>query len=185
MVNLLNAIDGHQAEYLLIMLERIQDDVTDIRKIFEERVPGAYEIKYWIAILRIIRFSQIIKKEISNYYDEFVNAYQALRIKNNKSENEKKLEKEIGELLYKIDEIFGDYDRLISRLMKQMNKKLVDVYGMQLEPDESFYSGEIDRANSEEIYSILEGLIELSMELMKYSKITLSLLRMKKLILTE
>lgn len=183
MVTLLNAFIQEQLNDLIRMLEQLPDDTADLIADFENRQVERTTPVHWIAILRFLRFSLVLKSRLGSSYDDFVAAYQSLNMIKNPDADHHRLIQELGNYLYRVDEIFGDLDRLVARLLTEINQGLVSIYGIQPDPGALFYRGKMSEEVGTIIQPLLKALLRQCYDMLEQLRIMQALWRMKKLLL--
>ena len=185
LTNLVNAIGEEQVEYMLTMLENIPDEASELRGLFDKDEGGLRPPNHWIGVLRFMRFGLGLKNDLMSEYDSFVEDYQSLSSKAERNTDEEKLVAEIGDFLFKVDEQLGDQERLIQKLIVELNKTLVEKYGMQFSPAEGFYRAEMDREACEVLNPLLLELMEISRAMSGQVRLMKVLVRIRRLILDK
>lgn len=159
LANLLNALIREQIPQIVEMLERIPDNADDLREQFERQRGAPRVPSYWISILRIVRLSQVLTKELQSHYDQIMEAYRQLTNQNKKSKHEERLLKECGDALYRVDEVSGNHERAVLRLVEETNRLLVQRFGIQPEPTEEFYRMVVNEDDAKFIGPLVEQLV--------------------------
>ncbi len=183
MANLLNILTEEQNVHVISMLEKLPDSLEDMRAEMAQKKNEIKIPRHWITLLRLIRYSLSLKSDLFAEYDSFVASYQTLSSKPARNVDEERLLKETGDFLYSSDEIFGDFDRLLTRLVAEMHKAMVEIHGMQLEPNEDFYRGMPDDKHQRKLDPLFKELLEINEKMTYNLRILAALMRMRKLIL--
>ena len=172
LANLLNALIKEQIPQIVVMLERIPDDVADLREQFQVRSGASRVPSYWISLLRIVRLSQVLRADIQAHYERFLEAYRYLTNLGASGAHQERLLKECGDILYRVDELFGNHERCVVRLVEEVNRLLVQRFGIQPEPTEDFYRMLVNDEDArvvaplvEQLVTLCDGMLELLREL--------------------
>jgi hypothetical protein len=183
LADLTNVIVNDQLAALLGVLERVPDPGDDLRQSFETDPGRLRRASSWLDYLRLLRFSVNLRVALSEQYDLFVQAYQQLSVFPNPGADERKLLGEIGDFMYNIDDISGDYERLSVRMVTELSKSLKLTYGILHEPNEKLYSHEVHEDNAARLRPLIVELITLCGVMREQVNIMTALMRMRKLIL--
>ena len=184
LANLLNALIKEQIPQIVVMLERIPDDAADLREQFQRRSGASRVPSYWISLLRIIRLSQVLRADIQEHYDHFLDAYRYLTNIGATGAHQERLLKECGEVLYRVDETFGNHERCVLRIVEEVNRLLVQRFGIQPEPTEDFYRMLVNDEDArviaplvEQLVTLCDGMLDLLRELVVLEDVRALLLR--------
>lgn len=174
---------GSERERITIYreIDQLTDDTEDLETQFLEADSSPGYPRYWIAVLRIIRYSLNLKHILMEPYDLFVSTYQKLNSVQSLKEDQSHLLTEIGEFLYTADETIGQHERCISKTLEVMHQCLLEEYGVS-EPTDSVYSYIITNEASERINPHIHDLYNLISEIQKETKIMSALSRMIRLL---
>ena len=170
-------------ENILIFLESIKDPATDLRSFFENIETEIHSPSHWIAILRFMRVSLAVTEDIKAKYDNFVDSYSKLSGRGHPDENEENLQKEIGNFLYKVDDLMGRQERLLGHLIQEIKNILMDTFGVWDNPAEQFFRTEITLDAMFRIEEDLKSLSKLCHELILELRIMQGLQKLKDLII--
>lgn len=183
LADLANVVTDEQLPRLLGILERLPDDCADLRRAFETNRNALAAPGTWLDALRILRFSVRLKTSLNDEYDNFVSAYQKLSSAGGGGENERKLLAEIGDLMYRIDDLSGEHERLATRLITQLSRSIQDTHGILMEPDEKLHGQPIPEDHVFRLTPLLRDLTALAAQLDEQLRIMGRLMRMRRLIL--
>ncbi len=181
--NLLNALVKEQVPHVLDMLERIDDDGMDLRRIFDDANARREAPRHWIGILRFIRFGLGLKNEIMSDYETFIAAYQTLSSREGMSTDERQMIQEIGDYLQKADELTGNHGHVNQKLISLLHDALVDTYGLQPDPNDEFYKGVMPEEWARVLVPLLNDTLRLCEGMLEQIRIHAALERMRKLLL--
>jgi len=170
-------------EQIKIELERIEDDAQDVIESFESHNMNPPIPSHWISLLRILRMSMSLIRRIYEKYDTFVSTYSNISSKAERTPDETTLHREIGEFLYKVDDLMGNHERLLSKLLTNMKTLLIDEYGISDDPDADFYRAHIPSEAQIKIKLEIQELYALCKEVSEEMQIMLGLDRLRKLII--
>lgn len=173
----------HQLSRIISYLEQIPDSTVDIEKAFEVRHEAISKPQRWLDALRFVRFVIARKNRLSDQYDEFVRAYQDLSAISERDADQEKLLKEVGDLMYNIDDLSGIYERLVEKLLQTLSISIRDVHGMLNEPDEEVYRAPIRDDQQVRIGPVFRELSELAARFHEQIQIMEALLRMRRLLI--
>lgn len=174
----LTSISEEVIPQILSHLEKIPDNAAEFRAAYET-TPSLPS--HWITTLRFIKFSTVLASELKPNYENLMGSYQTLSGK--AGEDETKLLGEIGEFLYAVDEITGDLDRILPKLMRQIRTGMIESYGIVLQPNEAIYSDRIPDDQMVRLTIPIQELAGLCQRMIEQIKISVALSRMEKLIL--
>jgi len=178
----LNPTEKGSHENILIFLESINDSTMDLRSYFENSENELHSPSHWIAILRFMRISISLINDIKKDYDDFVDAYSKLSGLGHPNENEEQLKNEIGNFLYKVDDIIGRQERLLNHLIQEIKNILMDTFGIWDDPAEQFFRTEITLDAMIKIEEDLKTLSQICFELVLELRIMQGLKKLKGLI---
>ena len=178
----LNPTEKGSHENILIFLESINDSTMDLRSYFENSENELHSPSHWIAILRFMRISISLINDIKKDYDDFVDAYSKLSGLGHPNENEEQLKNEIGNFLYKVDDIIGRQERLLNHLIQEIKNILMDTFGIWDDPAEQFFRTEITLDAMIKIEEDLKTLSQICFELVLELRIMQGLKKLKSLI---
>ncbi len=174
---------GSERERIQILseLEKISDDTSDVMTQFLENNGSPPYPKYWIAVLRIIKFSLNLKSELLSGYDGFVITYQKLNAASDLTQDQSRLLHETGEFLYNTDEITGFHERCIAHCLEVTHQCLLEEFGVT-ETNHTMYSFAVSRENGDRIYPHIHELYQIIIRIQKQIRIMEALNRMIRLI---
>ena len=178
----LNPTEKGSHENILIFLESINDSTMDLRSYFENSENELHSPSHWIAILRFIRVSIALINDIKINYDDFVDSYSKLSALGHPNENEEQLKNEIGNFLYKIDDLIGRQERLLNHLLQEIKNILLDTFGIWDDPAEQFFRTEITMDAMVKVEDDLKSLSQICFELVLELRIMQGLKKLKGLI---
>ncbi len=181
--DLVNVITDEQLPLILALVERIPDDCADLHATFEADRKSLERIRLWRDPLRLLRLSIGLKQSLSAEYDNFVNAYQQLSARAGGGADERKLLEEIGALMYRIDDLSGEHERLANRAITQISRSMKDVYGIMMEPDESVFQNPAPENQLFRLGPIVREMLEVCGQLNEQIRIMQALIRIRRLIL--
>ena len=182
LVDLPNVVADEQLTALQEILDRVPDDCEDLFELLDSNADVLRNPRVWSDYLRLLRFSMLLKAEFAGPYDEFIKAYQMLSGVASPTNDQRKLLSEIGDLMYKIDELFGDYERLSDKIIQQVSASLKETYGVLLEPLDDLHSTEAHEDHAFRLSPHVKELVKFLADLKDLRKIKAALLRMRKLI---
>jgi len=176
----LTSISEEVIPQILTHLEKVPDDPVEIRSAF-----GGFKSlpAHWITLLRFMRFATILSTELKINYDRLMSSYQKLNAMASRNQDENRLLGEAGDFLYAVDEISGDLDRLLPRLMRQIRTGMIETYGIVLSPEERIYSDRIPASEFSRMSSSVEELTVICQKMLEQTRVMLALSRIEKLIL--
>ncbi len=186
-------------EEKLLFYKEIYKDLTSISKkdeidkilkeleLFDDKIPQnilkkietfskPYPIPlFYFGLLRIVKIVLDLKKELFVNYDYYFNIYQDLRKKEFKNDDENRLLNEIGEILYRMDNIDG-------RLKKNLYSLLQQIYILTKEnkQNESIFIIKITPENYSDIYPLYEELIDILLNIVDELKLEKGLYKLIK-----
>ncbi|MCE9599431.1 MAG: hypothetical protein K8S54_15810 [Spirochaetia bacterium] len=174
----LTSISEEVIPQILAHLEKLPDDAAEFRDAYES-APSLPS--HWITTLRFIKFSTVLSSELKPNYEKLMSSYQ--KLSGQPGADEGKLLGEIGEFLYAVDEITGDLERILPRLMRQIRTGMIESYGIVLSPNEAIYSDRIPDEQLARLNIPIQELAGLCQRMVEQIKISTALSRMEKLIL--
>ncbi len=180
--DLANVITNEQLPMLLGVLERIPDEAADLRAQFAADPNNLRYPKTWLDFVRLLRFSLLLKAPLAEQYDNFVQAYQVLSSRSDMGPDQQKLLGEIGDLMYNIDDLAGDHERLAVKIITELSRDLKETYGMLMEPRHTLFSETVHEDHVFRLAPLIKDLLRLCEGMMKQLGVMKALLRMRKLI---
>ncbi len=175
-----------QHKYILRQLEKLKDDTREIDIEFQRhKDTNPAPPRFWLAILRTLKYQLNLRSNLLYRYDTFVQAYESLSRMPEPTEDHKQLLKEVGDYLYQVDDLAGIIERLHSRLIPGLREAMVETHGIMVEPGEKLYHGKANDDAFEKIKPDLEEMISTCYQLKDQSRIESGLLRMIRLILSS
>lgn len=126
-------------EDLIEEIEGLDDDTREVRQAFIENRSDIKAPVYWIAILRVMKLGYNFRSDLLKQYDSFVSVYQKLSGKNEMTDDERHLFTEIGNFLYRVDELLGDHERFSHRMLHGIRQGIIEDYGVNLDIDDNFF----------------------------------------------
>lgn len=173
-----------QHKDILKELEKLQDDTREIDLEFQRyRGQNPSPPRYWLAILRTLKFQLNLRAHLVYRYDTFVRAYESLSRMPEPSDDQKQLLKEVGDYLYQVDDLSGIIERLHARLVPAIREAMVETHGIMIEPGEKLFHGQASDEAFEKIRPNLEELVRTCYQMKDQGRIESGLLRMIRLIL--
>ncbi|MCB1326599.1 MAG: hypothetical protein H7A21_04440 [Spirochaetales bacterium] len=88
---------------------------------------------FWVDVLRLPRLGLHQQAAIDEQYDAFVKAYQELTRISHRDEDQERLLQEIGDLLYRLDELTGARERLTLKLAQALSQGIKEVHGILMD----------------------------------------------------
>ena len=183
LADLTNVITNEQFPMILSVLENVPDEARDLHSLFAGDQRRLHHPIVWLDYVRLARFCVHLKAELSAQYDLFVQAYQTLSVKPNPATDEQKLLREIGDFMYVVDDLAGNYERLSIRVITELSKSLKLTYGILYEPNDLLYSHPVHEDHASRILPLIGELIQLCDQMREQVKIMVALERMRRLLL--
>lgn len=183
LADLTNVITNEQLPLLLGVLERVPDEALDLQEKFENNDANLHHTQTWLDYLRLLRFSVDLSAGLTGQYDLFVQAYQQLSTKPDLGEDERKLLGEIGDFMYAVDDVAGQYERHSMKLITELSKSLKLTYGILHEPNEKMYAHPVHEDHGRRLRPLITELITLGHQMREQVKVMTALVRMRKLML--
>ncbi len=180
-----NLTGDKDIENIIKRLESLDDSTQEVEKEFLEHRDDLNSPIYWIAILRILKFSFNLKKKLEEQYDSFVQIYQELTSRTNLTKDEQHLLTEIGNFLYRVDEIFGNQERFSHRLLHGMRQGIIEDYGVNLDIDDSFYQTYMSIETAHKTAPLIRELMDLLDENQEQIRIMNALHRLHTIIIRQ
>lgn len=182
--DLTNVITNEQLPLVLSVLERVPDQGEDLRRQFEAgQLRTLSEVTTWMEHLRLLRLVVNLRTILGEQYDPFVQAYQQLSANASPGADESKLLNEIGDFMYRIDDLSGEYERLSMRLITELSKSLKLTYGILHEPRDDLHSQEVHEDHARRIDPMIDEVVELGRSMIDLERVMIALVRMRKLML--
>ncbi len=182
--DLTNVITNEQLPLVLGVLERVPDEGADLRQQFETgQLRMLSDVHTWMEHLRLLRLLVHLRAVLGEQYDLFVQAYQQLSANAEAGEDERKLLNEIGDFMYRIDELSGEYERLSIRLITELSKSLKLTYGILHEPRDDLHAQEVHEDHARRIDPMISEVVELGRGMIDLERVMIALVRMRKLML--
>ena len=183
---LATSLTEDQHKYVLRQLEKLQDDTREIDLEFQRHTDtNPAPPRYWLAMLRTLKYQLNLRGNLLYRYDTFVQAYESLSRMPEPTEDHRQLLKEVGDYLYQVDDLAGIIERLHGRLVPALRAAMVETHGMMVEPGEKLYHGKASDEAFAKIKEDLEEMIRTCYQLKEQSRIESGLLRMIRLILSS
>lgn len=177
----LTAVSDQQLPQILENLDQIGDDASDLVKAMEEGKRGAPA--HWLNLFRVLKLGLVLQKTLKGSYDSIVATYQTLSAKTPRNADEDQLLREAGDFLYAVDEVTGDTDRLLPRIMQEIRGAMVRTYGIVLTPDEAIFADRIPEAEMARLDGLVEQMMALCHKMYEQVRLMHALVRIQKLIL--
>lgn len=157
-------------------LELFEDNIPQniLKKIETFNKPYPIPLFYF-GLLRIVKIVLDLKKELFIHYDYYFNVYQELRKKEFKNQDENRLLNEVGEILYRMDNIDGKLKKNLYSLLQQ-----IYVLTKDNKQNESIYIRKITPENYPEIYPLYEELIDILLNILDELKLEKGLYKLIK-----
>ncbi|MEQ9366809.1 MAG: hypothetical protein RIF32_21395 [Leptospirales bacterium] len=183
LADLTNVITNEQLPLLLGVLERVPDPGIDLHAKFESDASDLHSTVTWLDYLRILRFSVNLRAGLAGQYDFFVQAYQQLSAKTELGDDERKLLGEIGDFMYAVDDLAGQYERHSMKLITELSMCLKLTYGILHEPNKKMYAHPVHEDHARRLRPLIAELITLGHQMREQVKVMTALVRMRKLML--
>ena len=177
----LTAISDQQLPQIIENLDQIEDDVSDLIRAIEDGKRGAPG--HWLNLFRFLKLGLVLQKTLKESYDSIVTTYQTLTAKAQRNPDEDQLLKESGDFLYAVDEVTGDTDRLLPRIMQEIRGAMLRTYGIVLTPDEAIFADRIPEAEMARLDAHVEQMMALCHKMYEQVRLMHALVRIQKLIL--
>jgi hypothetical protein len=170
-----------EINFILEELEQFNDELSEniIKEI--EKFSKTFPLPlYYFSLLRIIKLAMDLKNKLFINYNYYFNLYNNLRKKINKSEEENRLLNEVGEILYRMDEIDGNLKKIIPNLIEVILKQI-----NQNQQEESVFLKKITAEGYSEIYPVYEDLVKVILNLLDELKLEKGLYKLSRLLIEE
>ncbi|MBW7858189.1 MAG: hypothetical protein H3C43_07855 [Leptonema sp. (in: Bacteria)] len=122
-------------------LDKIDDNTSELLPSFQKT--GASLPLYWISYLRIIKFGLNYKNQYTANYDFFMRLYNHLRSLPAANQDQKRMINELGELLYKMDELSGQLDRAAQSLIAALRTAIHENHNIVVESRDQIVSAKV------------------------------------------
>lgn len=122
-------------------LDKIEDNTNELLPSFQKT--GASLPMYWISYLRIIKFGLNYKKQYTTNYDFFMRLYNYLRALPTANQDQKRMINELGELLYRMDELSGQLDRAAQSLTSALRSAIHENHNIIIESRDQIISSKV------------------------------------------
>lgn len=173
-----------QQKYVMKQLEGLQDDTREIDLEFQRyREHSPSPPRYWLAILRTLKYQLNLRAQLLYRYDTFVHAYESLSRISAPSDDQKQLLKEVGDYLYQVDDLAGIIERLQGRIVPAIRQAMVETHGLMVEPGEKLFAGQASDESYGKLRPDLQELVSTCYQMKEQIRIEAGLLRMIRLIL--
>lgn len=165
--DLVSKLKKDEIDKIIKELETFEDDIpkTTIKKIETFTKPYPLPL-YYFGLLIIIKIVLDLKKELFMNYKYYYDTYNDFRKKEFKTEEEDKIFTEVGEILYRMDEIDSKFKKNVSTFIQQINLKI-----NKNKQDESIFLSKITPESYTEIYPIYEELMDILLNIINEIKI--------------
>jgi hypothetical protein len=170
-----------EINFILEELEQLSDELSEniIKEI--EKFSKTFPLPlYYFSLIRIIKLAMDLKNKLFINYNYYFNLYNNLRKKINKIEEENRLLNEVGEILYRMDEIDGNLKRIIPNLIEVIRKQI-----NQNQEEESVFLKKITSESYSEIYPAYEDLVKVILNLLDELKLEKGLYKLSRLLIEE
>ncbi len=145
--------------------EYVKEELAEKLGLFSKPYPMPL---YLFSFLSLIKLCSLLKKSINQNYEYYFEIYSNLRKKEELPEDENKLFKEVSEILYRIDEINQEYQRIVQEVLY----KIKTIYFSKVDVnDTKIFFIKISKDDYSSIYPIYEELIYLILNLLDEKKI--------------
>jgi len=177
----LTAVSDQQLPQIIEHLDAIEDGAEDLTKALTEGKRG--QPAHWLNLFRFLKLGLVLQKTLKESYDSIVGAYQTLTARPSRNADEDQLLKEAGDFLYAVDEVTGDTDRLLPRIMQEIRAAMLRTYGIVLSPPENIFSDKIPEAQMAVLDVHVEQMMSLCQRMHEQVRLMHALVRIQKLIL--
>jgi len=179
--DLLETSKKEELDKLLIEFENIPEDIQDnlLQKLESFYKPFPLPL-YFFSFLKIIKIALILKNKLFSNYNFYFNLYNKLRKKENRTEEENRLLTEVGEILYRMDEIDGNLKKTIPKLVNTIQKQI-----QKSNNTESIFLKKVTAENYEELYSVYEELIQIILNTLDELKLEKGLYKLSQFIIEQ
>jgi hypothetical protein len=179
--DLLETSKKEELDKLLIEFENIPEDIQDnlLQKLESFYKPFPLPL-YFFSFLKIIKIALILKNKLFSNYNFYFNLYNKLRKKENRTEEENRLLTEVGEILYRMDEIDGNLKKTIPKLINTIQKQI-----QKSNNTESIFLKKVTDENYEELYPIYEELIQIILNTLDELKLEKGLYKLSQFIIEQ
>jgi len=177
----LTAVSDQQLPQIIEHLDAIEDRAEDLTKALAEGKRGGPA--HWLNLFRFLKLGLVLQKTLKESYDSIVGAYQTLTARTSRNADEDQLLKEAGDFLYAVDEVTGDTDRLLPRIMQEIRAAMLRTYGIVLAPPENIFSDKIPEAQMAVLDVHVEQMMSLCQRMHEQVRLMHALVRIQKLIL--
>lgn len=176
-------VEEKEASRIVGLIEMIPDDASDLRREFIQNRDQMQRPVYWIAIIRVMKLSYTLRGELQESYDSFVSIYQELSSSKDRTEDESRLYQELGGFLYRVDDLFGDHDRYIHRLILSMRQAIIEDRGISPEMDDQFYRSSLSRETEKKYSPLIDELMDILDQFVEQIRVMTALDRLRSIIL--
>jgi hypothetical protein len=179
--DLLETSKKEELDKLLIEFENIPEDIQDnlLQKLESFYKPFPLPL-YFFSFLKIIKIALILKNKLFSNYNFYFNLYNKLRKKENRTEEENRLLTEVGEILYRMDEIDGNLKKTIPKLINTIQKQI-----QKNNNTESIFLKKVTDENYEELYPVYEELIQIILNTLDELKLEKGLYKLSQFIIEQ
>jgi hypothetical protein len=179
--DLLETSKKEELDKLLIEFENIPEDIQDnlLQKLESFYKPFPLPL-YFFSFLKIIKIALILKNKLFSNYNFYFNLYNKLRKKENRTEEENRLLTEVGEILYRMDEIDGNLKKTIPKLINTIQKQI-----QKSNNTESIFLKKVTDENYEELYPVYEELIQIILNTLDELKLEKGLYKLSQFIIEQ
>lgn len=179
----LTSLSDQQLPQITESLDTLADDTADLIQALDEGKRGLPA--HWLNIFRFLKLGMVLEKTLKQSYDSIVGTYQTLSSRAERTADENNLLRESGDFLYAVDEITGDVDRLIPRIMQEIRAAMIRSYGIVLAPEEHIFADRIPERELMRLEGVLEQMTVLCEKMLEQIGVMHALVRIQKLILPE
>jgi hypothetical protein len=179
--DLLETSKKEELDKLLIEFENIPEDIQDnlLQKLESFYKPFPLPL-YFFSFLKIIKIALILKNKLFSNYNFYFNLYNKLRKKENRTEEENRLLTEVGEILYRMDEIDGNLKKTIPKLINTIQQQI-----QKNNNTESIFLKKVTDENYEELYPVYEELIQIILNTLDELKLEKGLYKLSQFIIEQ
>lgn len=178
MGKILKSLGEHDNMKNLELLEKIEDSTEEPIEEFTRHRNQVARPAHWISLLRVMKMGQVLKTQVMEKYDNFVNGYQKLSSIAKRSADQEYLFNQLGELLYSVDDSLGQYDRLSLRMMSAIHQGMLEEFGINMDANDEFFRSVIARDTRTKLIAIIDEYLELCDNLVSQHRIMIALARL-------
>lgn len=159
-------------EKIIKKIENIEDSENFEQEELTKKIESftkPYPIPLFLfSFLGIFKICLILKKSLNQNYDFYLKIYNDLRKKENLSEEENKLFFEVGEILYRINELNHKSNKALTEMLININKIVNEAINKS---EKNIFLIQISNNNYPNIYAYYEKLIDVILTLIDEKKL--------------